>query len=134
MWRDHQGKQRCSQVPNWIRIRASVPVPSGPLLLPAGCSAELSQLLQTFPLLLLLLGHQLSAAEEESPHQGGGKTRKTLLSEEKQLSPLCPLTCAIVSGHQLPDGGTGAIHHKGNHCPFTLQTYSPLLVLTQLKF
>lgn len=121
-------------MPNWIRIGASVPVPSGPLLLPAGCSSELSQLLQTFPLLPLLLGHQLSAAEEESPHQGGGKTRKTLQSEEKQPSSLCPLTQAVVSGHQLPVGGTGTSHHEGNHCPFMLQTYSPLLVLTQLKF
>lgn len=93
MWRDHQGKQRCSQVPNWIRIRASVPVPSGPLLLPAGCSAELSQLLQTFPLLPLLLGHQLSAAEEESPHQGDGKTRKTAIRGKAALSTLSPHMC-----------------------------------------
>lgn len=76
-----------------------VPVPSGPLLLPAGCSAELSQWLQTFPLLPLLLGHQLSSAEEESPHQEGGKTRRALLSEEKQLSPLGLLTHTLVSGH-----------------------------------
>lgn len=120
-------------MPRWIRISTGVPVPSGPLLLPTACSAELSQLLQTFSLLPLLLGHQLSAAEEESPHLGDGKTRKTLLSEEKQFSPFCPFTHAIVSGHQLPDGGTGHNHHEGNHCPFMLQTYSPLLVLTQLK-
>jgi len=73
MWRDQQRKWRRSQEPAWIKISVGLPVPDRPLLLPAGCSTELSQLLQTPPLLLLLLGHPLSGAEEEPTHKGGWK-------------------------------------------------------------
>lgn len=90
-----------------------VPVPRGTLLLPTACSAELSQLLQT-----------LSAAEEVTS-SGGWKNKENSAIRGK----------AFLSALSLHTGGaTGTSHHQGNHCPFMLQTYSPLLVLTQLKF
>lgn len=115
-------QQRCSQVPAGPRSAWVYLSPMDPSCSPQDALLSYLNYCKFFPYSLCRWATRWVQQRKSQLTKGVRKARKTLLSEKKKtLPPLCPLTHAVVSGHQPPDGGRETSYHEGNDCPFTSQ-------------